>query len=460
MTEVRVFPDADALGATLAREILDGIDAARSEGRRFVLGCPGGRSARSTYQALARQVSGADLGHLVIAMMDDYIEPGPDGTWQHVPADAHFSCRRFAAEEIVAPLDAAAAVGIAPGHVWLPDPADPAAYADQLAAAGGVDHFIVASGASDGHVAFVKPGMALDGGVSVIPLAESTRRDNMATFPAFRALEEVPDHGVSVGLGTIATLSRRVTLVMHGAAKRETARRVLGATAFEPDWPATFIHGCPGASIWLDEAADPRPRPLAGLPYLAAPIRTERLLLRPFAADDLDDVRRYQGRDDVTRFLGWAALDETGAARHLDERVAMTRLEQDDDWLVFAVEPHPPLDTGERVVGEVILILRSAAAAQLEIGWIFDPVVQGRGMATEAAGAVLSLAFTRLGAHRVYAVVDSRNDASARLCERLGMHQEALLREHHILKGELASTATFGLLATEWSGSAGYASKT
>lgn len=257
MTRVRVFPDETHLGSALADEIVDGIDAARASGRRYVLGCPGGRSPRSTYQALAKRVSGADISHLVIAMMDDYVVPADGGGFEHCPADAHYSCRRFAWMEIAGPLNDAAAVGVPDDHVWLPDPRDPSRYRARLDEAGGVDLFIVASGASDGHVAFVQPGTPLDSGVSIIPLAEPTRRDNMATFPDFGSLDEVPDHGVSVGLGTIRDVSREVRLIIHGEDKRRAASRVLEAHDFEPDWPATFIHRCRGAQIWLDEAAHP-----------------------------------------------------------------------------------------------------------------------------------------------------------------------------------------------------------
>jgi glucosamine-6-phosphate deaminase len=255
MTEVRVFADDAALGAALADEIVAGIDTARAEGRRYVLGCPGGRSPRSTYQALAHRVAGADLRHLVIAMMDDYVVPAEEGGFRHVAADAHYSCCRFAHVEIVAPLNEAAAIGVAPDHVWLPNPADPAEYRERLDAAGGVDLFIVASGASDGHVAFVKPGTPLDSEVSIIPLAETTRRDNMATFPEFASLEDVPSYGVSVGLGTIRDVSKRVRLIINGDGKRLAARRAVEVDDFDPNWPATFIHRCRDAQIWLDEAA-------------------------------------------------------------------------------------------------------------------------------------------------------------------------------------------------------------
>jgi glucosamine-6-phosphate deaminase len=230
LTPVRVFVDADELGSALAQEIV--------ELRPRVLGCPGGRSLVSTYRALA--ATGADLSGTTIAMMDEYV-PVP-------PPSAHHSCRGFALREIARPL------GIPEEHVWLPDPDDPGAYDARIESAGGIDLFLLASGASDGHVAFVPPGSPLDGRTSVVRLAESTRRDNVATFPAFASADEVPEHGVSVGLGTIAA-ARRVRLVLHGAGKRAAAARVTSLEDFDPSWPASVVHACHDAEIWLDEEA-------------------------------------------------------------------------------------------------------------------------------------------------------------------------------------------------------------
>ncbi len=257
MTVVRIFPDGVALGAALADEIVAGIAASGAAGRRYLLGCPGGRTPQTTYQALARRVAGMDLRHVTIVMMDDYLGPTPGGGWRRVPVDVHFSCERFARVDIAAALDAQAARPIPADQVWLPDPADPAAYEARIAEAGDVDLFIVASGASDGHVAFNPPGASAEGGPSIVALAETTRRDNMATFPDFRSIDEVPTRGVSVGLGTISRRSRAVRLVIHGEGKRTAAARVLASTGFDPAWPATFIAGCPDPQIWLDRAALP-----------------------------------------------------------------------------------------------------------------------------------------------------------------------------------------------------------
>lgn len=174
-------------------------------------------------------------------MMDEYLG---------APADAHYSCRAFAERELARPLR------LDPAQVWLPDPADPNSYDGRIADAGGIDMFLLASGASDGHVAFVAPGAPRDRGTAVLALSESTRRDNLATFPDFGSLDEVPTHGVSVGLRTIAS-ARALRLVLHGLDKRFAAERVLELEAFDPAWPASIVHEHEDAEIWLDLEAVP-----------------------------------------------------------------------------------------------------------------------------------------------------------------------------------------------------------
>ena len=255
-TPVEVYADADQLGEALAHEILGGL-AATPPGQRYLLGCPGGRSLRSTYGALARLVpADADVSRLVIVMMDEYVIDAPTGP-RRIDSGAHCSCAGFAEREIVGPINASlpAGRGIQPEHVWGPDPADPLAYDQRIEEAGGVDLFLAASGAGDGHVAFVGPGGSLAGRSSVLDLAERTRQDNMATFPDFASLDDVPHLGVSVGLGTIIGLSRAVVMVLVGEAKRASAARILAAPGFDPSWPATFIHHCPQPRILLDAEA-------------------------------------------------------------------------------------------------------------------------------------------------------------------------------------------------------------
>ena len=194
MTVVRRrFGTPQQLGTAAAAAIAAGIAESRRSGRRYVLGCPGGRTPKPIYEALGRLCAedGIDCSGVVLAMMDEYLDPHSDGA-AYVSISAHNSCRRFAEHEIRQVINQRLpATGVvAPESVWFPDPLDPAAYDDQIAEAGGVDVFIAASGASDGHVAFCGPGAALDGGTAIVELAPTTRADNIVTFPDFASVDE------------------------------------------------------------------------------------------------------------------------------------------------------------------------------------------------------------------------------------------------------------------------------
>lgn len=255
---VTIDATPEAQGRRLAVEILEAMQAARRHGKPYLLGSPCGRSPRFIFQALGELAGqgNADLAHVHLVMMDEYVFPASGG-YAYCAADAHYSCHRFVQQEILDILHAGvpAAARIPASQVWFPDPLDPAAYDTRIAAAGGVDLFIIASGASDGHVAFNPPGSALDSPSRIITIHEPTRRDNLGTFPAFTSLDEVPRYGVSVGLGTIAALARKVVLVIDGAHKRQAVAELLSRKDFDPAWPASMIYRCRQGSIALTQSA-------------------------------------------------------------------------------------------------------------------------------------------------------------------------------------------------------------
>jgi glucosamine-6-phosphate deaminase len=256
-----VFDGPAELGRGLAALIADRIEEAAAAGRPFLLGCPSGRSPRSAYQALAREVAarGLDISGLVIVMMDEYVERDEAaGVMRRVDPAAGHSCLRFGRAEIEAPLNAAAGLrrGIRPGSLWVPDPAAPEAYDEMIGRHGGIDLFILASGAGDGHVAFNPPGSARDSVTRVVRLAEQTRRDNLSSFPSFGGeIGRVPRYGVTVGVATIAEHSRQAVMVAHGESKARTVCLVAGADRYQPEWPATILAECARPLLLVDRAA-------------------------------------------------------------------------------------------------------------------------------------------------------------------------------------------------------------
>lgn len=260
LVESQVFATAEQLGDAAAEIVVEGLQEARSAGRQFLLGCPGGRSPATTYAALARLVAERrlDLRHLVVVMMDDYLVSNGDGGLVREDPQAAHSCLRFGREQIVGVLSAAAGPGRRPASesLWLPEPDDPPGYDERIRRAGGIDLFLLATGASDGHVGFNPPGSPRDSRTRVVELPISTRSDNLATFPSFGGhLERVPRHGVTVGIATIRELSRRVLMLVSGPDKAQAAVRLRSAGAYDPSWPSTVLAECRCPLLLLDAEA-------------------------------------------------------------------------------------------------------------------------------------------------------------------------------------------------------------
>ena len=196
-----------------------------------------------------------DLSHAILVMMDEYVVRSASG-FEYAPKDAPWTCHHFARVEIAERLNRGLPSGrqIRTSAIWFPDPKDPSAYDERIARAGGVDFFLLASGATDGHVAFNPPGSARNTQTRIIALSESTRRDNLQTSPSFGSLDAVPTHGISVGIETIAS-AREAAMVVWGESKALTLRRILAAEQYESSWPATVIHECGGGEILSDTAA-------------------------------------------------------------------------------------------------------------------------------------------------------------------------------------------------------------
>ena len=254
---LKVFDTPDAIGEYVALRILRGIAAAAGDGGRFLLGLPTGRTPRPVYAAMTRMLEATpqSLRHVTLVMMDEYLVQTADGFGYAIAAGAP-SCHAFTRSEIVSPINAAlgAEFRLSERQVWFPEPRDPASYDSTIADAGGIDFFLVASGAGDGHVAFNPPGSSINSQSRLVTLSEQTRRDNLQTFPALGSLDNVPRFGVTVGIATILS-SREVAMVAWGEGKRTTVARMRNADRYQSDWPATLIHECANAEIIVDAAA-------------------------------------------------------------------------------------------------------------------------------------------------------------------------------------------------------------
>jgi RimJ/RimL family protein N-acetyltransferase len=197
-----------------------------------------------------------------------------------------------------------------------------------------------------------------------------------------------------------------------------------------------------------DSGGPQAPAQRVRLPYeFPSPLRTERLLLRMMASDDVDDIHAYQSLPEVCRYLPYEPRSREQVAEKIAKYSTATVLSGEGDFWQLAVEL-----TGEpgRVIGDVYFSIKDLTNTTCEIGWVLHPAHTGLGYMTEAASAVLDLAFGEIGLHRAFANLDPRNDSSAALCERLGMRKEAYFVEDMWFKGVWADTLICGIVEREW----------
>lgn len=172
-------------------------------------------------------------------------------------------------------------------------------------------------------------------------------------------------------------------------------------------------------------------------------LRTERLLLRPFRLSDVDEVLAYAGDPLWAEF--YPRPYDRGAAEHM---VARSVLASWDRQAKFA------LVLDGRIAGLIDLTVDPEHQAA-ELGFDLARPLWGRGLAVEAAVAVVDWGFREYGLAKVFARADSRNTRSRRVMEKLGMTHDGTHRSAEFLRGARADEVVYAVLREEWKGTDG-----
>lgn len=145
-------------------------------------------------------------------------------------------------------------------------------------------------------------------------------------------------------------------------------------------------------------------------------IATERLLLRPLKATDIDTVHLYASDIDITRYMMNLPNNTIEESQQFIDNAVKEWSKPSPEFYEYAIV----LDGFQ--IGGVCLYL-TKDRTQGELGWILNSDYHGKGYATEAARAMIELA-KKLGLKEVFAHCDSRNKASEKVMQRIGMAME------------------------------------
>lgn len=158
---------------------------------------------------------------------------------------------------------------------------------------------------------------------------------------------------------------------------------------------------------------------------MTAIFETERLTLREFRSDDLEDLAAMVGDPEQMRFYA-GIRTRPEAEAWLNRNLALYSAHGYGFWLV----EHADSGSFSGYCGIRPLDLDGAAAT--EIGWHVKKTFWNKGVATEAARAVREAARTRFGLPGVVALIHPEHVASRRVAEKIGLR----IRETTVFEGE------------------------
>ena len=149
------------------------------------------------------------------------------------------------------------------------------------------------------------------------------------------------------------------------------------------------------------------------------PWPSERVVVRRMRPGDLKGFQAYRHDPEVGRWQGWKPQPDAEALAFLEE-VAAQPFGEVGEWIQLAIADA----ADDRLLGDIGLHVEEPDGRQAEFGITLAAEAQGRGLATEAARAVVEGLRAHTDVRRLVGICEVQNTPSARLLERLGMALE------------------------------------
>jgi RimJ/RimL family protein N-acetyltransferase len=144
---------------------------------------------------------------------------------------------------------------------------------------------------------------------------------------------------------------------------------------------------------------------------------TARLLIRERTLADLESCLEMDRDPEVTRYITGPWRDRVAHRQFVQHRITRQYPAGLGYWSIR--ERADP----DRFIGWVLLIPDHGSGPDVEIGWRLVRSAWGRGIASEAARALVTHAFETVRLPRVIADIAADNRASVRVAQKLGMQR-------------------------------------
>lgn len=175
-----------------------------------------------------------------------------------------------------------------------------------------------------------------------------------------------------------------------------------------------------------------------------AHLPTERLRLRVLRPRDREAFGAYRDDPDVARYQGWDLPFTLADADELIDQMAGLDGPTPGCWVQLAIaDPE-----SDELLGDLAVFL-DVTGQFAKIGYTIAKPHQGKGYATEAAGAMVDWLFRHTDTHRIGLELDPRNGSSARVAEALGFEYVGTTTGSALVRGSWEDDTRFSITADQ-----------
>jgi len=249
--------------------------------------------------------------------------------------------------------------------------------------------------------------------------------------------------GRHLGEQVVREVQRRTTMEPNGAlildcwAGNESLRAYYGGLGFH-------LHG-------LFDEEDYQIAVMVWLPINGAfdfsyfpVLHTSRLRLREMLPSDAEDMMRFRGEYEVTKYNSGVPYQDVGQARAAIEGIA-------EDFAVRrTLRWGITLKDEDALIGQIGYNYWARRDHRAAVGFDLARKLWGRGLMTEALHAVVQFGFERMHLNRIDADANSQNIGSLRVLTKAGFVREGLQRQQYYEDGTFHDLVIFGLLKQDY----------
>ena len=174
-------------------------------------------------------------------------------------------------------------------------------------------------------------------------------------------------------------------------------------------------------------------------------IHTDRLILRPIQASDVEAIFEYCSIPEVSKHTTWEAHKTIDDSMKLVDYAKANYQRGLVEPLAITLK-----DDKNKLIGTVGWFWNSERYKSIELAYALSPKFWGQGLVLEACKALINKILKTNEILRITSRCMSENTSSARVMEKMGMEYEGTQKQLMNVKGRWVDIKNYCILAKDW----------